>query len=240
MIGLGTLINTAAVLLGGILGLFFRRLLNDRIRQTLTGACGIAVITLGLSGSIQSLISVSGRDLADSGTMMMILSLIFGGLIGEVIGIEQATERFGEWLRKKSGSEGDASFVAGFVSVSCTICIGAMAVIGPINDAIYHDYSVLIAKAILDLVIVFSMSGAYGKGCIFSAIPLLVLQGLITLLAVQIAPLLTEDALTDLSIVGNILIAGVGINLLFGKKLAVANFLPALVIAVVWGIVTGS
>lgn len=142
-------------------------------------------------------------------------------------------EKPGIWLKKKTGSSGDNSFVDAFVTTSLTI--GAMAVVGSIKDGIYGDYSILAAKAILvDLIIVFVMTVSMGKGGVFSAIPVGIFQGVVTLLARLIELLMTEAALSNLSLVGSIMIFCVGLNLVWGKKVKVANFLPAIVFAVAW------
>jgi hypothetical protein len=143
-------------------------------------------------------------------------------------------ERLGTWLRHRSGNDGDSRFVDGFVTASLTVCIGAMAVVGAIQDGIYGDHSVLTTKAILDLIIILVMTASKGKGCIFAAIPVGVFQGVITLLARFVEPLMTEAALGNLSLVGSILIFCVGVNLVWGPKIKVANLLPAIVVAVAW------
>ena len=168
------------------------------------------------------------------GIMMMIASLTLGGLIGEIIDIDGHMERFGIWLRNKSGNDSDSKFVDGFVTASLTVCIGAMAVIGAINDRLLNDYTVLYAKAVLDLIIILVMTASMGKGCIFSAVSVGLFQGSITLLAGLLQPLMTDVALNNLSYIGNILIFCVGVNLMFGPKIRVANLLPALIIASMW------
>ena len=123
------------------------------------------------------------------------------------------------------------------MTASLTVCIGAMAVVGSIQDGISGDYSVLAAKAVLDLIIILVMTAAMGKGCIFSAIPVFLFQGTITLLSRFIEPVMTSVALSNLSLTGNILIFCVGVNLVWGKKIKVANLLPTIVIAVVWAVI---
>ena len=111
-----------------------------------------------------------------------------------------------------------------------------MAIIGPMNDALYHDYTILTTKGILDMIIVMALTASMGKGAVFSVIPMAIWQGLMTVLAAFIGPLMTDAALSCMSIVGNVLIFGVGVNLAFGKKIKVANYLPALIIAVIWSL----
>lgn len=233
MPGLGTLINAAGIIIGGIAGLLFGKLIMPRMQETMTCACGICVIFLGIAGAMEHMLTAQENGaLSSGGTMMVIASIVLGALVGELINIEAGLERFGVWLRKITHSDGDGGFVDGFVNASLTVCIGAMAVVGAIQDGIYGDYSTLTAKAVLDLIIVMIMTAAKGKGCIFSAIPVIIFQGVITALSRLIEPIMTEPALANLSLVGSILIFCVGVNLVWGKKVKVANFLPAIVFAV--------
>ena len=233
MIGLGTLINAACVLLGGALGFLFGKALKQRYQDIMVAGCGLSTIFIGASGALKYMLVIADGALATSGEMMLVISMCLGALIGEVLNIEHHIERFGEWLRLQSHSERDPRFIEGFTSASFTLCIGAMAIIGPMNDALYHDYTLLVTKGILDAIIVMALTSSLGKGAVFSVIPLVLWQGLMTLLATLIGPLMTEAELANLSLVGSVLIFCVGINLVFGKKVKVANFLPALVIAVV-------
>ena len=235
MRGLGTVINVALLIFGGLCGLLFGKKLNERIKDTLLSVNAVAIMMLAVGGVMQNMLSLSDGKLSTGGTVMMIVSLTLGGLIGEIININALVDKFGEWLRIKSHSTGDDSFVSAFVSASCTVCIGAMAVIGSINDGVSGDCSVLIAKAILDAVIICVMTASQGKGCIFSAVPVAIFQGVITIIAVFVGGFMTDLALSYLSYVGNVLIFCVGLNLIRKKQIRVANLLPSLVIAVAWG-----
>lgn len=238
MIGLGTIINTAAIIAGGLLGMIFGKKIPERLQDTLMKANGICVLFIGIAGALQEMFTVENGKISSGGTMMMMIgSFAIGSVIGEFLNIEHHMERFGEWLKRKTKSDKDTSFVDGFVTASLTVCIGAMAVVGSIKDGIYGDYSVLTAKAVLDLIIIIIMTASMGKGCIFSAIPVLIFQGSITLLARLIEPIMTETALAYLSLTGSILIFCVGLNLVWGKKIKVANMLPTIVIAVIWAVV---
>ena len=222
--GLGTLINVAGIIVGGLLGMFGGKFLTAGIRRTMQDACALSVIFLGADGALKNL-----------DTMLLIASLIGGGFVGAIIDIDGKFERFGIWLRTRSGNDGDSKFVDAFVTASLTVCIGAMAVIGAINDRLLHDATILIAKSALDLIIILVMTASLGKGCIFSCVSVGIFQGTITLLAGGLEPFMTEVALANLSSVGNVLIFGVGVNLLFPeKKISVANLLPALIIACLW------
>ena len=232
MVGLGTIINVAAIILGGLLGLLFGKFLIERIQETLQKTCGICVLFIGIAGALEGMMTMEDGRLVSGKTMLLIASLALGGLLGELINIEGWFERFGEWLKQKTGNARDQKFVEGFVTASLTVCIGAMAIVGAIEDGIAGDYSILVTKAILDLIIVMVMACSLGKGCIFSAIPVAVLQGSVTVFARMIRPIMTEAALNNLSLIGSVLIFCVGLNLVWGKKVRVANLLPALLIAV--------
>ena len=232
MFGLGTILNTAGILLGGLLGWLFGKFLPERIQESLTRTCGICVLFIGIAGALEGMLTVDGAAVVSGKTMMIVICLALGALLGELLNIEGGFERFGQWLKIKTGNAKDKKFVEGFVTASLTVCIGAMAIVGAIQDGLSGDYSVLATKAVLDLVIVLVMTCSLGKGCVFSAIPVALFQGSITLLARLIKPLMTETALANLSLIGAILIFCVGVNLVWGKKIRVANLLPAIVLAV--------
>jgi len=233
MIGLGTIINCAAILAGGIFGMLFGKFVGTRLQDGLTKTCGISVLFIGIAGALEKMLQVEGTALTGTGTMLLVGCLALGTLVGELLNIEGAFERFGQWLKVKTGNAKDGGFVDAFVSASLTVCIGAMAIVGAIEDGISGDWSVLGAKAILDLIIIMIMTCAMGKGCMFSAIPVGILQGAVTVLAKLLQPLMTAAALGNLSMVGSVLIFCVGINLVWGKTVRVANMLPAVLFAII-------
>ena len=233
MIGLGTIINTAAILVGGLGGALFGRFLSESAQDTLTKVCGVSTLFIAVSGALEGMLTVENGAIVSGGAMLIIGSLAIGAIIGELLKIEDAFERFGQWLKVKTGNAKDTGFVNAFVTASLTVCIGAMAIVGSIQDGITGDYSILATKAVLDLIIIMVMSCSLGKGAVFSAIPVAILQGTITALAGLVRPLMTDAALANLSLVGNVLIFCVGVNLVWGKKIKVANLLPAIVIAVI-------
>ena len=232
MVGLGTIINTLAIILGGLGGLLFGRFLKESVQDALCKACGVSTLFLGIAGALEGMLTVEGTGVVSGGTMLVIGCIALGSLIGELLNLEDGIERFGQWLKVKTGNARDSRFVDAFVTASLTVCIGAMAIGGSIQDGIKGDYSILAAKAVLDFIIVMVMTCSMGKGCIFSAIPVALFQGSITALAGFLKPLMTEAALSNLSMIGSILIFCVGVNLVWGKKLRVANMLPAVVLAV--------
>lgn len=233
MVGLGTIINTVAILAGGLLGGLFGRFLKESTQDALTKVCGVSTLFIAISGAMEGMLTVEGRTVVSGGAMLIIGCLAVGTFLGELLNIEGGFERFGEWLKVKSGNAKDKGFVNAFVTASLTVCIGAMAIVGSIQDGILGDYSILATKAVLDLIIIMVMTCSLGRGAVFSAIPVAVFQGSITALAGLVRPLMTDAALANLSLIGNVLIFCVGINLVWGKKVKVANMLPAIVIAVI-------
>ena len=233
MTGLGTIINVAAIIAGGLIGLLFSKAITLRDQDTLMHANGVCVLFVGISGAIQEMMTVTSDGLTSGGTMMIVVSFAVGSLLGEWINLEHRIVQFGNWLKVKTGNSREKMFVDGFVTASLTVCIGAMAVVGAIQDGISGDYSTLVLKAVLDMIIICVMTASMGKGCIFAAIPVGIFQGVITLLAKAIQPVMTERALSNLSLTGSMLIFCVGVNLLWEKKLKVANMLPAIVIALI-------
>ncbi len=233
MIGLGTFINSLAILAGGLVGHLTGKLFHEEQQDALTKTCGISVLFIAIAGAMEGMLAIDGGKVASGKSMLVVLCLAFGTIVGELIGIEKGFERFGEWLKMRTGNSGDKQFVNAFVTASLTVCIGAMAIVGAIQDGISGDYSTLAVKAVLDFIIIAVMTTSLGKGSIFSAIPVFLFEGTITLLARLIAPIMTETAIAYLSLIGAVLIFCVGVNLVWGKKVRVANMLPAVVFAVI-------
>ncbi|MBQ3477097.1 MAG: DUF554 domain-containing protein [Clostridia bacterium] len=241
MIGLGTLINTGAIVAGGFIGLFTGKLFREEQQASIGKACGVSTMFIAIAGAMSGMLKLEDGALTSGRAMLVVLCLALGTVIGELLGIEDAFERFGEWLKKKTGNERDSGFVNAFVTASLTVSIGAMAIVGAIQDGVMGDYSTLAVKAVLDFIIVLVMASSMGKGCAFSAIPVFVFEGGMTLLARLIAPVMTEAAIGNLSLIGSVLIFCVGVNLVWGKQLRVANMLPAVLLAVIaaytpWGL----
>lgn len=235
MIMLGTIVNAAAVVIGGGAGMIIKKGLKEDFRDSMMKTLGIAVIFLGAAGAMPGLLELKDGTLQTRGTMLMILSLTLGIIAGELLKIEDRMETLGEKLKKLVRAEGDNLFVQGFVTNALVICVGAMAVVGALQDGINHDPSTLFAKAVLDAMISMVFAASLGVGVLFAAVPLFLYQGAITLLSGFAAPFFTNTVVGNLSYIGNILIAVVGVNLLFGKTVKVGNMLPALIFAVILG-----
>ena len=212
MFGLGTIINCSAIIIAGIAGMFFGNHLKESMQNTLMKADGVAVIFIGIAGGLSKMLVIKSGSIETTGTMMMIISLSFGAVIGELLDLDGKMTHFGEWLKIKTG-------------------IGAMAVVGAIEDGVHGNHSILFAKAILDFVIILVMSATLGKGCLFAFVPVGLFQGIITLLSSMISPYITASAMSALSFIGSILIFCVGVNLVLDTKIRVANLLPALIVA---------
>ncbi|MBQ6897386.1 MAG: DUF554 domain-containing protein [Clostridia bacterium] len=239
MPGIGTVVNVIAVILGGIAGLVFGKKIKSDIRESLMKTAGVAVIFIGVSGALSGLLKITEEGtLSTDKALMMIISLIIGSLIGELIKIEDRLDKFGEWLKIKAHATEDGGFVGAFVNTSLIICVGAMAVVGAIEDGINRDPATLFAKALLDFLIVIVMTSTLGKGCIFAFIPIGIFQGTITALSKFAEPLFNiGTVISDMSLVGNVLIFCVGINICFGKKFRVGNMLPSLIAAIIYSVI---
>ena len=236
MIGLGTLINVAAIVVGGGIGLAGGKRLSSRAQQTLIRGMAVCVLFVAIGGVMEEMLVVENGALRTRGTLMLVVSIALGGLMGELLDLDRRLEGFGRWLREKSGNGRDSRFLDGFITATMTVSIGAMAIVGEVEDGIHGDYTILAAKSLMDFVIILVMASSLGKGCLFSAIPVGLLQGSVTLLARLVQPLLTPAALSALALVGSALIFCVGLNLLWEKTIRVANLLPALVVAVAYAL----
>ena len=237
MPGLGTIINTTAIIAGGLLGLLFQNLLTKSMEDTLLKASSVCVLFIGIGGAMQHMLRITGGALETSGSMMLIVCFVLGSIVGELLDLEGQFAHFGAWLRKKTHNESDSGFLSAFIHASLTVCIGAMAIVGSIQDGLLADSSLLCAKAALDAVIILVMTASMGKGCIFSAVPVAILQGSVTLLSRFIAPIITDAAIANLSYTGSVMIFCVGVNLIWGKKIKVANMLPTLLFAVIYALI---
>lgn len=240
MIGLGTVINSVSVVAGGLIGGFVGKLFKEEQQASLKNVCGISVLFIAIAGAMQGMLKIDDGALISQKAMLVVLCLAIGTIIGELIGIENGFERLGKWLREKTGNSSDKQFVNAFVTASLTVCVGAMTVVGAIEDGLLGNFSTLLVKSVLDFIIIAVMTSTLGKGCAFSAIPVFVCEGAITLLAKLISPIMTPLSVSYLSLIGSILIFCVGVNLIWGNKLRVANMLPSMLLAIVaaylpWG-----
>ena len=237
MRGLGTIINIILIFLAGTFGCTFSSKMKEKMQETLFLITGIAVIFVGIAGAMEQMLMIENGRLIPRNIMMVICCLAIGAIVGEYFDLDGKMNQFADYVKKKSNNGNDTKFVVAFVNTSCVVCIGAMAVIGAIKDGISGDITVLAAKGVIDFILVSVMSASLGKGCMFSAIPVAIFQGSITLLAMMLNTVVPAVALENLSCVGSILIFCVGVNMVFERKMRVANVLPAVIIAVIWGMI---
>jgi uncharacterized protein len=228
LIGLGTIVNTAAIILGGVSGTFIKSGLPQRYKNIIMQAIGLSVLVVGVSGALQGMYKITNEGtISREYITVMIFSLVIGSIIGEFINIEEKLDRMGLWFQKRF-IKGDSTFAQGFVTASLIYCVGAMAIVGSLEDGLIGNTNTLFAKSILDGVSAIVFAATMGIGVAFSALPVLIYQGSITLLAGFIKPWLTAEVISQMSLVGSILIMGIGLTMLEIKKIKVGNMLPAI------------
>ena len=237
MHGLGTIINTAAILVCGAIGLFIKKGINQKITDSIIKAIGLSVMFIGISSTLKEMLIIDGNSLNTQGTLLLIISIIIGAFFGEILKIEDRLDSLGEKLKATVKAKDSGSFVEGFVTTTLIFCVGAMAIVGSLNDGLKGDYSMLLAKSVLDSIMALIMASTLGVGVLFSAATVFVYQGLITLLAKFISPILSDALISNLSLVGSALIFAIGINLVFNKKLKTGNLLPALIVPIIYELI---
>ncbi len=216
----GTLINTATVIVGSTLGTFLRSHFPDRVRQMVMWGVGLVSLVIGLQMSLTT-----------NNILVILGSLLTGGIIGELIRLEEGVNTLGDMLQAKLSGEKDSTFSKGFVTASLLFCVGPMTILGSIQDGLSGDYTLLATKSILDGFASLALAASMGWGVLFAALTVLVYQGGLTLGAGLAKTLLTEPMVAEMSATGGTLILAIGLNLLNLTTIRVANFLPALVIA---------
>ena len=217
----GTLVNTATVIVGSSVGLLIGARFSEKIRSIVMHALGLSTLLIGFKMAFRT-----------DNILFVIGSLALGGIIGELLRVEEGLENLGEFLKRKVKSR-SGNFVLGFVTSSLVFCIGPMTVVGSIQDGVSGDASVLYAKSLLDGFASIVFASSLGVGVIFSALTVLIFQGGLTLLGGKLSFLLRPEVLDELIATGGLIIVGIGIYLLGIKRIKVGNFLPALVVAVV-------
>ncbi len=237
MTGIGTIVNIAAILAGATLGMVLKMGLKESLQNALMKALGVATMFIGISSTLSEMLVVTAEGkLETNGTMLMILSLVIGTLVGELLKIEDFLESIGDRMRKLKLFRSSTRFTEGFVTATLVVSVGAMAIVGSLNDGLSGDPSLLYTKSILDFTSTMIFASTLGVGVLCCVIPMGIYQGGITLLAGLLKPFFTEEIISNLSLVGSVLIFCVGINLFFGKKINVANMLPALLVPILYGV----
>lgn len=219
---LGTIVNTVAILLGGVLGLIFRRGISDRFKTTVMQGLGLAVFMIGLAGALRS-----------ENILLLIFSMVIGSLVGEAMNIEDKLDRFGKWIEGRSG-QGEGQVAKGFVVASLMYCVGAMAIVGALESGLTGNHETLYAKSLLDGVTAVIFASTLGIGVLFSAGSVLVYQGAITLAAGALAAVLVDSVIVEMSAIGGLLIMGIAMNILEFKRVPVGNMLPAVFVPLLY------
>lgn len=217
---LGTVVNTAAIVFGAAFGLLFKKGIPERVRCTIMQGIGLAVLLVGLSMSLQT-----------KQILVVILSLVLGGLTGELLNIEGGLARLGKWLESKVGG-GTGEVGKAFVTTSLIYCVGAMAIMGSIEDGLNNNPQILFTKAALDGISAVVFASTMGIGVAFSSFPVFLYQGSITLLAALAKGVLSPAAVAEMTATGGLLIVGIALNILDIKEIKVGNLLPAVFYAV--------
>jgi uncharacterized membrane protein YqgA involved in biofilm formation len=219
---LGTLVNCVAIIVGSLVGLLFKNGIPEKYNQTVMQAIGLAVILVGIKSAL-------GCD----DLLIIIISLAVGSVLGEFIGIESYLEKVGQFLETKVSKNSDG-FAAGFVTASLMYCVGSMAIVGSLESGLTGNHDTLFAKACLDGIVGIILASSLGIGVMFSAVPVLVYQGGITLLAGVLKPLLIPAVVSQMSGTGGLLILALGLNMIREKKIKVGNMLPAVFVPLVY------
>lgn len=220
----GTLVNTGAIIAGGVIGISVGTRLPERIKTIMVQALGLSVMLVGIQ-----------MALAVTDLIVTIGCMLAGAITGELIRIEYWIEHLGEWLRQRTRSS-SSTFAQGFMSASVLYLTGAMMIVGSIQDGTIGDPTTLYVKSLLDGVIAIPLASGLGIGVAFSAISVFAVQGSLTLLAAHLLFLQDPAVLNAVTATGGLLIVGIGMNLLKITKIAIGNFLPAIVYAIAWAV----
>lgn len=218
---LGTLINTGAVLLGSLLGLLFHARFPEKIREIAFQGIGLFTLFIGASMALKG-----------TKFLLIVLSLLLGGILGELLKLEERFNQFGEWLKQKIKSE-NSKFTEGLVTAFLLFCMGSMTILGAFEEGLGNPPNLLLAKSVMDGFSSLALAASLGVGVLFSVIPLFIYQGGLTLFASSLQGFLTSAIIQELTSVGGILLIGLGIHILEIKKLRILNLLPSLLVIVV-------
>lgn len=227
----GTLVNAAAVIIGGLIGLVLKKGIKEAYTDGINKVLGLSVLIIGLNGVISNMFTVSDGKLSSSGELLLIVFLVVGTLIGEMLKLDDRFSRFCKGIETKFKSEG---FASGFINGTVLFCVGAMSIIGSINDGLTGDSSILLVKSALDFVNAIIFGATLGYGVIFVFIPIIIYQGGISLLAGALSGILQGELLTQICMVGYAIIMAIGLNFILVKKFKTLNMVPALILPVVY------
>ena len=227
----GTLVNCVAVIIGGLIGLLLKKGIKPNYAEGINKSLGIAVLIIGLNGVVSNMFIVENGSLKSSGELLLIVFLVIGTLIGEIFGLN---DRFDSFCKKIDSKFKDGGFASGFINGTILFCVGAMSIIGSLNDGLTGDSSVLFVKSALDFVNAVIFGATLGFGVIFVCIPMLIYQGGISLLAGSLSGILQGELLTQICMVGYAIIVAIGFNFFLEKKFKTLNMVPAILLPVVY------
>jgi len=226
-----TLVNSLAVILGGILGLSFRRLISKHIWESVLKAVGIVVLIFGIIGVFKSMVFIDDENLLQTRyELLLIICLAVGTFLGEIFKLHKHLTNFGDYLERKLNK---GAFSEGFIAASLVFCVGAMAIVGSVNAAI-GDPSVIYLKATIDGITAIILASTLGYGVIFSAIPILLYQGSLTLLGISLGDFMPDEFIDVFSMVGYAIVACIGLNFIIKEKIKVANMVPSLILVILY------
>ena len=228
----GTIVNVITVIIGGFIGILLKKNIKSEIMDNVMKAEGIAVLIIGMNGVLTNMLSVGEEGkIVDNGGLVLLISLALGAFIGEVLKIDDRLNGLGTWVEKKVRSDG---FSKGFVSAFVIFCVGSMSIIGAVNDGLSGDSSVLLVKSTLDFITAMVLASTMGIGVVFACVPLFAYQGMISLFASYIKPVIesSPEMMIQFSMVGYAIIMCIGINFIAGPKIKTANLLPAMLVPV--------
>ncbi len=231
---MGTIINCIAIIIGSLIGAFLKKGISEKLQDSIFTILGLAIIIVGFNGVLANMVSIVDNHIVTNGEIILIISLTLGCLVGELIDIDDKLINIGIKLEKRYEIDG---FAKSFISGSLIFCVGAMAIVGSLNDGLLHDYNLLLIKSLLDGIVSIILSATMGIGVLFSFIPVGIYQGSITLLATFLDRFLNPELISLICMVGYTLVITIGLNFLFKLKIKTANLLPSLLIPVIYYII---
>jgi uncharacterized membrane protein YqgA involved in biofilm formation len=226
---LGPLVNAVVVVICSLAGCFLIKGIPERFESHIIKALGLAILFVGIKGALEN-----------QNGLLLVISMALGAIIGELIDIDKWMNRLGSWAERRLGKDKPRaenqkhSFSKGFVSATILFCTGSMAIVGSLQSGLQGDHTTLYIKSILDGCMSLIFGASFGIGAAFSALPLLVYQGGIALASYAISDLLTPDIIREMSAVGSLVVAAIGLNFLGTKEIKVANLIPAIFIPWIW------
>ncbi len=222
----GTIVNAAAIIIGGLIGLIFRGGIPEKYNKTIMHAISLCVMIIGIKGAMKS-----------DELLVIIFSLALGSLIGEFFRIEDGLEHLGKILEKRFARDGDCGFYQGFITSTLLFCVGSMAIVGALESGLAGNHQTLFAKSALDGIVSIILTSSFGVGVIFSSLVVFIYQGTITMAATFVRPFLQPEVISQMSAVGGVLILAIGINIMEIAKIRIGNMIPAIFLPMLWYII---